>query len=65
MTPGLAGKRALVTGAARGIGAAIAARLASDAARVALVDIEQAVPAQHFPFRVEHGVQKRRVSFSL
>ena len=45
MTPGLAGKRALVTGAARGIGAAIAARLASDAARVALVDIEQAEPS--------------------
>jgi NAD(P)-dependent dehydrogenase (short-subunit alcohol dehydrogenase family) len=41
MTPGLAGKRALVTGAARGIGAAVAARLASDDARVALVDIEQ------------------------
>jgi NAD(P)-dependent dehydrogenase (short-subunit alcohol dehydrogenase family) len=44
MTPGLAGKRALVTGAARGIGAAVAVRLASDGARVALLDIEQPEP---------------------
>jgi NAD(P)-dependent dehydrogenase (short-subunit alcohol dehydrogenase family) len=39
MSFGLEGKRALVTGAARGIGSATAARLAHDGARVALVDI--------------------------
>jgi 3-oxoacyl-[acyl-carrier protein] reductase len=37
---GLEGKRALVTGAARGIGRAIAARLTAEGARVALVDVD-------------------------
>jgi NAD(P)-dependent dehydrogenase (short-subunit alcohol dehydrogenase family) len=39
----LEGKRALVTGAARGIGAATAERLAAEGVRVAAVDIEPAV----------------------
>jgi NAD(P)-dependent dehydrogenase (short-subunit alcohol dehydrogenase family) len=37
---GLDGKRAFVTGAARGIGRAIAERLAAEGARVALVDVD-------------------------
>lgn len=37
--PDLSGKRAVVTGAARGIGGATAARLAADGARVLLVDV--------------------------
>ena len=37
---GLDGKRAIVTGAARGIGRATAERLASEGARVALVDVD-------------------------
>lgn len=36
------GKRALVTGGARGIGAAIATRLASEGARVAIADLDSA-----------------------
>jgi NAD(P)-dependent dehydrogenase (short-subunit alcohol dehydrogenase family) len=45
MASGLDGKRALVTGAASGIGAAVAARFAAEAARVALVDVASSDPA--------------------
>src|SRR6185436_1667443 len=37
---GLRGKRVLITGAARGIGAALAERLASHGARIALIGLE-------------------------
>jgi NAD(P)-dependent dehydrogenase (short-subunit alcohol dehydrogenase family) len=40
-----AGRRALITGAARGIGRAVAQRLADDGARVAIVDVEGAAGA--------------------
>lgn len=46
LTPGLlAGRRALVTGGARGIGAAVAARLAASGAAGVLVDLPDAVAA--------------------
>jgi NAD(P)-dependent dehydrogenase (short-subunit alcohol dehydrogenase family) len=41
VAPSLAGKRVLVTGAARGIGAALAERCASQGARLALVGLER------------------------
>jgi 3-oxoacyl-[acyl-carrier protein] reductase len=44
--PNLDGKVAFVTGAARGIGAATAARLAGDGAAVAVVDLDESASAQ-------------------
>ena len=45
MATGLAGRRALVTGAARGIGREIAARMASEGMRTTLLDIDPSVEA--------------------
>ncbi|MBT2497872.1 SDR family oxidoreductase [Agromyces sp. ISL-38] len=43
----LAGRRAIVTGAARGIGAAIASRLAASGARVAILDLLEEPGREH------------------
>jgi NAD(P)-dependent dehydrogenase (short-subunit alcohol dehydrogenase family) len=55
MTPRLMGKRALVTGAASGIGLAVAMKLAAEGARVALVDIDEAALPGAEAAVAEHG----------
>ncbi len=45
-TPSLSGRRVLITGAARGIGAALAVRLQERGARVALTGLEPELLAQ-------------------
>jgi NAD(P)-dependent dehydrogenase (short-subunit alcohol dehydrogenase family) len=56
MTPRLTGKRALVTGAAKGIGRAIAVKLAQEGARVALLDDDAAALPGAEAQVAEHGV---------
>jgi NAD(P)-dependent dehydrogenase (short-subunit alcohol dehydrogenase family) len=52
----LAGKKALVTGGAQGLGAAIAARLAAEGAQVLITDINEAGAAQVVAaIRARHG----------
>jgi NAD(P)-dependent dehydrogenase (short-subunit alcohol dehydrogenase family) len=56
MTARLSGKQALITGAAQGLGAAIAAMLADQGARVALADINDAgAQAQADAINARHG----------
>ena len=47
----MADKVALVTGGARGIGAAVAARFAADGWRVVIADRDAAAPAHRGPLR--------------
>src|SRR5918911_1136129 len=56
---GLAGQVALVTGGARGIGAATAARLAADGAAVAITDLDVSSPEVDADLAVAGDVTKR------
>lgn len=61
MTPPLQGRTALVTGAAHGIGVAIAGRLLEDGADVLLLDVdEQAVESAAGRLRSTHGSNRAR-----
>ena len=51
----LAGRNAVVTGAARGIGLAIAQRLAGEGAIVVMADIDRSVAAAEAPAPVGAG----------
>jgi NAD(P)-dependent dehydrogenase (short-subunit alcohol dehydrogenase family) len=56
----LSGKTALVTGAARGIGLAIARRFVSEGARVALLDVDAPALAAATGSRRRHLARRRR-----
>jgi len=57
MLAGLPDKRAIVTGAARGIGQAICRALAAEGVRVAVADLDEAAALAHpsFGFRGRPG----------
>lgn len=59
MSRRLSGKRAIVTGGGRGLGAAIAARYLAEGAHVLAVDLDfPEVPAEALAFRVDIGSRK-------
>ena len=59
----LAGKRALVTGAASGIGAATAERFAAEGAAVAIADLDSAgADERAAAIRAQGGTASRRTS---
>src|SRR5690349_2968838 len=61
----LSGRRALVTGAARGIGRAVAERLAQEGARVAVVDVDHAEPVAGGPAFVADVADERSLAAAL
>jgi len=60
-TPGrVAGKRVLITGAARGLGRSHAVRLAEEGADLILVDICKSLTQIEYPLATEEELAKRR-----